>query len=388
MQSEPDGYYRFIMNYQDHLTKFTILRPLKSKTAEEVAYQLMNIFCMFGAPFILQSDNGREFANKIIQNLADMWPGMNLVHGKPRHSQSQGSDERSNQDVRDMLVAWMSDNNMKSWSEGHRFIQSKKNQALHSGIKINPYEAMFGTAQRIGLGDSPLTEDMYSSTETEEELEQLFNAGMNNGRDKEDNNQQVRKAEDENQTNDTSEDTVDKKDNKKVYCLICEKESSGAHKCSVCDQFVHAICGSYSEDSESFGLKITCNFCVRKNQIDIEREATKSGQEQQAQKMVSLSNSRLPAVDIGTNAVVRVPDLDRLRLAPRNVLAVVVDVNSSGLYLLGTKEGQLERPYAHNEITAADNFIGAHDVPSSSLSLRSASMITSGRKLVFVSCHC
>jgi len=64
MQSEPNGYYRFIMNYQDHLTKFTILHPLKSKTAEEVAYQLIDIFCMFGAPFILQSDNGREFANK------------------------------------------------------------------------------------------------------------------------------------------------------------------------------------------------------------------------------------------------------------------------------------------------------------------------------------
>ena len=45
---------------------------------------------------------------------------------------------------------------------------------------------MFGTAQRIGLGDSPLTEDMYSSIETEEELEQLFSAGMNNSRDKED----------------------------------------------------------------------------------------------------------------------------------------------------------------------------------------------------------
>jgi len=40
---------------------------------------------------------------------------------------------------------------------------------------------MFGTAQRIGLGDSVLTEDMYCSTETEEELEQLFSAGMNNG---------------------------------------------------------------------------------------------------------------------------------------------------------------------------------------------------------------
>lgn len=343
MQSEPDGYCRFITNYQDHLTKFTILCPLKSKTADKVAYQLMDIFCMFGAPFILQSDNDRKFANKIIQNLADMWPGMKLVHGKPRHSQSQGSIERSNQDVRDMLVAWMS-NNTKTWSEGLRFIQSKKDWALHSVIKTSPYEAMFGMVQRIGLGNSALTEDMYSSIETEE-LEQLFNARMNNGKDKEDKgetNQQDRKDEVENQTNDTSEETVEKKDNKKVYCVICENESSGAHKCSVCDQFVHAICGSYSEDSESFGLIVTCNFCVRKNWVNTEREGAKFGQEQQAQRMVSLSNARLPAVDVGTNVAVRVPNLDRGRLAPRNVLPVVV-VSSSGVYLLGMKEGLLQQ---------------------------------------------
>ena len=125
------------------------------------------------------------------------------MHGKPRHSQSQGSVVRSNQDVRDMLIAWMSDNKMKTWSEGLRFIQSKKNRALLSGIKTSPYEAMFGTAQRIGLGDSSLTEDMYSSTETEEGLEQLFNAAMKNGRDKEKVNQQDRKVEDKNQTTDT-----------------------------------------------------------------------------------------------------------------------------------------------------------------------------------------
>ena len=131
------------------------------------------------------------------------------------------------------------------------------------------------------------------------------------------------------------------------------------------------------------------NLCVRKNRIIIEREGTKSGQEQRAQKMVSLSNSRLPAVDIGTNAVVRVPDLDRGRLDPRNVLAAVVDVNSSGLYLSGTKEGLLELLYARNGFTAADNnLIEAHDVTSSSLPLRSASMITSGSEQGFVSCHC
>jgi hypothetical protein len=97
---------------------------------------------------------------------------------------------------------------------------------------------------------------------------------MNNGRDKEEKTevkQQDRKDEDGNQTNDTSEETGEKKDNKKVYCVICE-ESSGAHKCSVCDQFVHAVCGSYSEDSEGFGLKVTCNLCVTKNRINMKRE--------------------------------------------------------------------------------------------------------------------
>jgi hypothetical protein len=99
MQFQPDGYYRFNVNYQDHLTKFTILHPLKSKTTKEVAYQLMDNFCMFGVPFMLQSDNGRELANKTIQYSADMWPEMKLMHVKLRHSQCQGSVERSKQDL-------------------------------------------------------------------------------------------------------------------------------------------------------------------------------------------------------------------------------------------------------------------------------------------------
>jgi len=96
--------------------------------------------------------------------------------------------------------------------------------AHHSDIKTSPYEAVFGTAQRIGLGDSLLVEDTCSSIKTEEDLEQLFSAGMNNGRDKEEANQEDRKDEDENQTNDTSEETVEKKDNKNLLC-DCEKES-------------------------------------------------------------------------------------------------------------------------------------------------------------------
>ena len=111
MQSQTDGEFKWILAYQDHLTKFVQLRATKSKRAAEVAHHLLDIFCIFGAPAILQSDNGREFANSIITELAAMWNGLKIVHGKPRHSQSQGSVERAiNRDIEDILFSWMEEN--------------------------------------------------------------------------------------------------------------------------------------------------------------------------------------------------------------------------------------------------------------------------------------
>jgi len=43
---------------------------------------------MFGAPHILQSDNGREFTASIITELKELWPELVIVHGKPRHPHS------------------------------------------------------------------------------------------------------------------------------------------------------------------------------------------------------------------------------------------------------------------------------------------------------------
>jgi hypothetical protein len=365
MQSEPDGDFRFIMNYQDHLTKFTMLRPIRTKTAEEVAYQVLDIFCIFGAPLILQSDNGREFANRVVENLKEMWPGLRLVHGKPRHSQSQGSVERSNQDIRDMLVAWLSDNKQSTWSEGLRFIQSKKNRALHVGIKTSPYEAMFGSAQRVGLADSALTADMYDSINTEEELEALL-AAHNDDSD-------VTECEEE-----PHEVTVND-----VLCIICEKTVANPVECSSCNRCIHVQCGEYADEV------LICTLCKRKNNINSQREGAKKGLQEQAERMLKLSNAKLPPIAVGQNVVVRVPDVDRGRLAPRSILAVVIDVNASGMYRLGTKEGNIDRLYARNEITAADSdFITFADVPATSISLRSASVISSGSQQGFVHCTC
>ena len=56
MQSMPNGQYKWILVYQDHVTKYCI-RPITSKRAAEVAFQLMGIFLLFGAPQILLVDD-------------------------------------------------------------------------------------------------------------------------------------------------------------------------------------------------------------------------------------------------------------------------------------------------------------------------------------------
>ncbi|GBO42769.1 SCAN domain-containing protein 3 [Araneus ventricosus] len=96
MQSQADNEFRFIMVYQDHLTKFVSVRALQSKRVEEVALELLDIFLTFGAPCILHSVNGSEFINSFIEQLYTYWPELKIVHRKPRHSQSQGSVERAN----------------------------------------------------------------------------------------------------------------------------------------------------------------------------------------------------------------------------------------------------------------------------------------------------
>ena len=160
-QSIHDGEYNLMMHFQDHLTKFSNLRPLKSKRAAEVAFHLLDIFSTFGAPYILQSDNGREFTAKILEELGSLWPELKIIHGTPRHPQSQGSVERGNGDIKDMLRCWLQDNNTNKWSVGLKFVQFQKNRAFHSGIGRSPYEALFGCPAKVGLNSSSIPKELF-----------------------------------------------------------------------------------------------------------------------------------------------------------------------------------------------------------------------------------
>ena len=126
------------------------IRTISSKKASDVAFNLIDVFTIFVSPHILQSDNGREFTVLVISELKLMWPELVIVHGKPRHPQSQASIEKSNGDIHDMLTTWMRDNESNKWQVGIKYVQLQKNSAL-KGIGQMPYEALFGKCATVGL---------------------------------------------------------------------------------------------------------------------------------------------------------------------------------------------------------------------------------------------
>ena len=74
------------MVYQDHLTIFVMIRPLRRKSAQEVVDNLLDSFCLLEPQQILQSDNVREFKNiNLATFIREQWPECKVIHGKARH---------------------------------------------------------------------------------------------------------------------------------------------------------------------------------------------------------------------------------------------------------------------------------------------------------------
>ena len=130
--------------YQDHLTKFCVLQPFKSKRPTEVAAPILDLFLFLGAPAILQSDKGPELTAHGISEIKDIWTALFMDHGKARHPQSQGSVERSNGDIKDMSAVWLTDNDKHDLVTDITCVQFQKNSVHHSGIKRSPCSAVFG----------------------------------------------------------------------------------------------------------------------------------------------------------------------------------------------------------------------------------------------------
>ena len=325
MQSMAQNSYKWIFVYQDHLTKFVVLRALTSKRAAEVAHHLLDIFLLLGAPSILQSDNGSEFTAEVIKELKIVWPRLVMVNGKPRHLQSQGSVERANGDIKDMLVVWMGDNETNDWSVGLKFVQFQKNSSLHSGIQRSPYAAMFGCEAKVGLTSSSLPIELVERMQSEDDLLSALS---------------------------TSQEPVPSDNPMPTLTDESQPGTTEAPLPSTSDEAMPVLTMITPVDPESpvtedAAPAVLLSNCIQN--ISNERNGASSSQMAQAERMVKRSKVVLGAGQVGDNVAVPIPIVDRGCGDPRNLLRVIVDLDENNMYTINVKAGILKGKFSRNQ---------------------------------------
>ena len=136
----------------DHFSKLPFFVPNDNEDGCKNCLQLNWYFCMITPPTMLPTDNVRRFTAHVIKEMVEICPGFTIVLGSPRHPQSQGSVERSNAHVKQMLTAWAIDNDTTKWADGLRFVQLQKNSSPRRNLNNRtPLEVICGRKKTPGL---------------------------------------------------------------------------------------------------------------------------------------------------------------------------------------------------------------------------------------------
>jgi len=158
LMETPDGYIGILVIIES-LTKFPYAKPIKSKTAKEIARLLLEFFSIFGTAKEILSDQGREFVNDII---AQMKNNMGFEHTitSAYNPRTNGLTERLNQTLVESLRKHC-ESDKENWPKHLDYVLMAYRSRVHSVTKFTPFELMFGRKMN-GF------EDWSSSNENDE----------------------------------------------------------------------------------------------------------------------------------------------------------------------------------------------------------------------------
>ena len=139
--------YQHILMYMCLATRFIWIKPLKTKTMEEVMGELLRIHRYFGKPLTINSDNGKEFVNKLQERLVEQdeieWRTISSYN-----SRGQGSMERQNRDA-EVILKKSVDGNYENWEDKCDDVAYFMNTRINSRTNSMAFVLMFG---RVPLG--------------------------------------------------------------------------------------------------------------------------------------------------------------------------------------------------------------------------------------------
>ena len=134
---------RYVLVMVDCFSRWTEACPLPDKTAQSVADAFFSqIVCHFGMPIVIHSDQGREFENRIMQELCIL-RGSHKTRMTPYHPESDGLVERFNRTLL-MMLAMFASKNREDWDDLLPAVMMAYRSSVHESTGFSPYRLMFG----------------------------------------------------------------------------------------------------------------------------------------------------------------------------------------------------------------------------------------------------
>ena len=100
------------------------------------------IVCRFGMPSVIHSDQGREFENKVMQELC-LLCGSHKTRTTPYHPESDDLVERFNRTLL-MMLAMFASENKDDWDDLLPAVMMAYRSSVHESTGFSPYRLMFG----------------------------------------------------------------------------------------------------------------------------------------------------------------------------------------------------------------------------------------------------
>lgn len=133
MKNMPDGQFHAFVRYTNLSSGEIRLRPLVMDSVHEIADALVDIYCEQGAPVVLQSLNGRDVVEKVVQEVNKIMPQCRQLHGdvRPTHQFHQQAEPDLLQQLMEIKNRYSTNN----WSKLLRVLQYELNTS-RSGERL------------------------------------------------------------------------------------------------------------------------------------------------------------------------------------------------------------------------------------------------------------
>ena len=125
----------------DICTRFCILRALPNKQSDTLVKAFTQIFCDFGIPKVIQSDNGTEFKNSLMKKLVDSL-GIDHRLTTPYHPRANGIAERWVQSATHIIRKRI-EGAGKDWDYYVPSTQLALNMRVSKRLQSPPFSLMF-----------------------------------------------------------------------------------------------------------------------------------------------------------------------------------------------------------------------------------------------------